>query len=198
MKSLFKKQLAGNRKPSTTEAFIRTTPTEGTIHINENAAELMGIDYAAVSSDEGLRAEIAPINEEGTLAIVIGGEAKCKLAQPSSKKSGALTFSSAPIWSAMGGNSDENVYYTVSAEDNLVDIDADGNPVSLQEAKDNGSLDENGCYTSTDEEEGTVEGEKALIYYILTFNKREDKPVRNKKSEDDSADDSADATELDD
>lgn len=187
---LVKKKLANVRAPKTKEAIVRTTPTEGTIHINSNAADMLKININKVLSNDGLRAEIAVVGfaDEaetqpvyGIWVLEEGTSEGCKLSCPS-KKGGALQFNSATIWNAMGGNSETNQVYRLDADNNAVTEDENG-LVSYADAVASGFLNEDGTYAETNEDAGQVEGEKATVVYILEFVEEKAKPVRKKGSD---------------
>ena len=101
----------------------------------------------------------------------------------------------------MGGNSEANEIFYISADNNAVTEDEDGEFVSYADAIESGFLTEDGAYAESDEDAGEVAGEAATICYILEFVASKPKPVRVKKTdtvdegEDDSDDDDMDEDE---
>ena len=145
---LISKKFSGVRKSKSNSPEVVTTPTEGTTRLNEHAANILGINYNQVLSKAGSRIEIATLTAEGgngedNKAIALlpeGSKEGNKLASPNKKTSGTLQFNGAASWSVLGGNEETNTTYSLDAENNVVDMDEDGNYVSLQDATEQGLI----------------------------------------------------------
>lgn len=185
--SFVKKSLTGIRAPKTTEAQVLTTPTPGTIRVNANAAEIMGIDYSAVNAaakeDAGVRMDVVQVGENTFAVVICGAEDGSKLSSPSSKNGGNLQFSSLPAWQNLGGDSEHRAVYTIDADKNIASEDEDGNTYTLAEAVEAGHIVD-GVYTA-EAGDGSFEGAPAMVHYILEFKENEAKPERNTGSDDD-------------
>jgi hypothetical protein len=198
---LISKKFSGVRKSKSNTAELVTTPTEGTTRFNEHAAAILGVNYNQVLSKAGARIEIATLTAEGgngedNKAIALlpeGSKEGNKLASPNKRTSGTLQFNGAASWSVLGGDSETNTTYSLDAENNVVDMDEDGNYLTLQDATEQGLIAD-GKWVDTQsyvENEGTEDeeevvlheaGDVAIVWYILNFVSTEAKPER-KKSE---------------
>jgi len=216
---LISKKFSGVRKSKSSVAELVTTPTEGTTRMNEHAAVILGVDYDAVLSKAGSRIEIAELNGEGgsdeaVKAICLlsaDDEGGSRLASPNKKRSGTLQFNGAASWTMLGGTAETNTTYSLDAEKNVVDVDEDGNYVSMAQAQEAGDIDADGNWAETktytegegdDAEEITLHeaGDAAAVWYLLELVGTEAKPVRKKKDDveekDDNKESDADANDV--
>ena len=119
-----------NVRPSKTEApEVSTTPTAGNFKINQPGADVLGVkhgDYIDVveGSVEGVKALYvakgkAPIKDEAgkTIETAVGA----KLASANGKLAGTLQASSANTYTALNGNKEENLVYSIDVENPQVD-----------------------------------------------------------------------------
>ena len=200
---LISKKFSGVRRSKSNTPEIVTTPTEGTTRFNEHVAEILGVDYNKVLSKAGQRIEIASLTAEGDLgienkAIALlpeGSTEGNKLASPNKKTSGTIQFNGAASWKALGGSVDTNTTFRIDEETNVVDLDKDGNYITLQQAIDSKTV-KNGCWAKTatyienkgtaDEEEVILHkiGDPVIVWYILQYVSTNPKVERKKNFQD--------------
>jgi hypothetical protein len=174
--------------PNTTPEFV-ITPTEGTMRINQPMAELLSVDYWALTSEEGVRLDIIAVGEDFILAVQDSG---AKLASPGKKTSGSLVFNHGNTWSRLGGEAGYSTHYT--SKDLIVGGDEAG-LVTKERALDAGYITEDGEYTqlAEDAEMGTA-GEKVQYAVSIDFMKK----VENKRKKAGEGEDADEEVEVED
>lgn len=179
-KSLTESRIA----PDTTPEFV-VSPTEGTMRINEPMANLLGVDYHSVNTEDkaepGVRVDFRVLDDNSVFVYLCGPEDGAKLASPGKKTSGSLVFNHTRTWHTLEGENGFSVHYGVGVK--VFGVDASG-LITEEMAIEAGYLAE-GKYTELAEEgEFGVAGETAAFGIILDAGEKKENTRNYSKDSD--------------
>jgi hypothetical protein len=191
MKKLGVKSFTGMRPVKDENPSIQTTPTPGTIRLNQGAAEILGVNYREVLDSKGrdavgVRIEVGGFEDKILVNLVPEDEDSktgAKLASPGDSLGGSLQCNSKNTWLELGGDEGHSVVYEINPDNNIAAADEDGNALSLQGAIEAGLVEE---------------GADVTVYYILEKVDTIEKVERKKSSDNDAEDADVDADVEDD
>ena len=172
-----KKSLTETRVAVDTVAQLIVTPTEGTMRINEPMAELLGVDYSKVNtedkSDSGVRIDVGVIEKDGKEAFIIyicGENHGAKLASPNRKRSGSLNCNNANSWVKLGGEKGFASSYGVAVA--VAFNNEEGEIVSLEDAAELGFIAEGRWTQMAQDSNYGIAGEKVAAGVIVIFEEK--------------------------
>jgi len=156
MKIQFIETLTGSRvRPSEAAALI-VTNGEGQLRINAAFARGLNVPYNEVNTDSkdeaGVRLDVGVVAKDGSKSIFgayimpLGSKKGAKLASPNKKTSGNLNANHGNVWARLGG--EKGFITTYEVDFMTIGQGADGSFITVESAKEQGILNEDGEFTT--------------------------------------------------